>query len=166
MEMFVPESCLAEALEVLRYATDVFAGEPAAPTPRTKEKLDAHRLHEELVALRGAYTQHYPLFVRRLLPEDTLVSMGASTPESLYSISVFTYHPPEARAQYYAYCGWLARCMNALFNARLHWGKHFPLGAAETARAYPRLEAFKRICRALDPGGVFRNQYIARLLDM
>ena len=41
-----------------------------------------------------------------------------------------------------------------------------PLGATETARAYPQLEAFKRICRTLDPRGVFRNQYIARLLEM
>jgi FAD/FMN-containing dehydrogenase len=166
MEMFVAQSSLAEALEVLRYATDVFAGERTAPAPRTREKLEAHRLHEELLALRGSYTQHYPLFIRRLLPEDTLVSMGSSTPEPLYSISVFTYHGPGARAAYYAYCGWLAHCMSALFDARLHWGKHFPLGAAETARAYPRLEAFKRICRALDPRGVFRNQYIARVLGM
>jgi len=123
-------------------------------------------MHEELLALRGSYTQHYPLFIRRLLPEDTLVSMGSSTSEPLYSISVFTYHRPEARAEYYAYCGWLARCMSALFNARLHWGKHYPLGAAEAARAYPGLDTFKRICRKLDPNGVFRNQYIVRVLGM
>ena len=164
MEMFVPQSALAEALEVLRYATDVCAGEAGATSARIKEKLAASGLHEELLGLRGSYTQHYPLFIRRLLPDDALVSMGSSMSEPLYSISVFTYHAPGARAGYYAFCGWLARCMNALFGARLHWGKHFPLGAAETARAYPRLEAFKRICRTLDPRGVFRNEYIARVL--
>jgi len=166
MEIFVAESRLAEALDVLRYATEVFAGEATGPSAQLKAKLDAHNLHEELLGYQGSYTQHYPFFIRRLLPEDTLVSMGSSITEPLYSVSVFTYCKPQAREAYYAWCGWLARCMSVLFEARLHWGKHFPLGASEVGRAYPRLEAFRHICRALDPHGVFRNGYTARVLGL
>jgi hypothetical protein len=166
MELFVGESVLAEALEVLRYATDVFAGEPGAPSARIRQQLEGQGLHEELLACRGVHTQHYPIFVRRLLPEDALVSMGSSVTEPLYSISIFTYQRPRAREGYYRWCGWLARCMIALFGARLHWGKHFPVGVGEVARAYPRLEAFRQICSKLDPHGVFRNDYTARVLGL
>jgi FAD/FMN-containing dehydrogenase len=166
MELFVGESVLAEALEVLRYATDIFAGEPGAPSTLIAERLEAAGLHDELLACRGLHTQHYPFFVRRLLPEDALVSMGSSITEPLYSISVFTYQEPQAREGYYRWCGWLARCMNILFDARLHWGKHFPVGVGEVARAYPRLEAFRQICGKLDPRGVFRNEYTARVLGL
>jgi hypothetical protein len=110
--------------------------------------------------------QHYPYSIRRLLPEDALLSMGSSIDEPLYSISVFTYFRPGARSEYYAFCGWLARCMHALFGARLHWGKHFPLNAGHVASAYPALEAFKRICRRMDPRGAFSNAYTARVLGL
>jgi hypothetical protein len=166
MEFFVAESHLAEALMVLRYATEVFAGEPGGPTAQIKAKLEAHGLHEELLEYRGSHTQHYPFFVRRLLPEDTLVSMGSSITEPLYSISVFTYHSPGARQAYYRWCRWLARCMSALFAARLHWGKHLPLAAPEATRTYPRLKEFRQVCLALDPHGVFRNEYTARVLGL
>jgi len=164
MELFVPESRLAEALEVLRHATEVFAGEPSAPAPRVTAALQAHGLLEALLLHRGTHTQHYPFSIRRLLPEDTLLSMGSSVDEPLYSISVFTYARRSRREPYYAFCAWLARCMSELYGARLHWGKHFPLGKQDVALAYPGLEKFNHVCRAFDPHGVFRNGYIARVL--
>jgi L-gulono-1,4-lactone dehydrogenase len=166
MELFVPESRLAAALDVLRCATELFAGGGDALDGGTKAQLQAHGLYEELAHRRGTYVQHYPFFIRRLLPEDALVSMGSSASEPLYSVSVFTYSRPHGRDDYYAFCGWLARCMNALFGARLHWGKHFPLDAAQVAPLYPRLETFREVCRRTDPRGVFRNDYTARVLGL
>ena len=166
MELFVPESSLAEALDVLRYATEVFAGEGAAPPARVTAALDTHALHASLQRCRGLHVQHYPFSIRRLLPEDALISMGSSVAEPWYSISVFTYHGPDRRHGYYAFCGWLARAMHVLYGARLHWGKHFPLGAAESARAYPQLEAFRAFCRAADPHGVFGNRFTEEALGL
>ena len=164
MEFFVPQARLAESLALLRYATEVFAGEPADAAPQVTAALEAQGLLATLRLYRGSYTHHYPFSIRRLLPEDTLLSMGSGIGEPHYSISVFTYAKPGAREPYYAFCAWLARAMHGLFGARLHWGKHFPLGAAEVARAYPALPRFKEICRTLDPHGVFRNGFIARVL--
>ncbi|MFL5047547.1 MAG: D-arabinono-1,4-lactone oxidase, partial [Xanthobacteraceae bacterium] len=110
------------------------------------------------------YVQHYPFFFRRILRDETLISMTSGATEPFYSISVFTYLPPEKRQHYYAFCTWLARCMTALFAARLHWGKHFPLGVAEIEPLYPGLERFRQLCRATDPNGVFRNDYTKRVL--
>jgi hypothetical protein len=155
MELFVPESRLAEALQVLRHATEVFAGEQTPPPADIKARLEMHGLYAELLQARGSYVQHYPFSIRRLLAEDALVSMGSSIVEPLFSISVFTYERPAARAAYYRYCAWLARCMLELFGARLHWGKHFPLDPAEAAARYPRIDSFVRVCRMHDPRGVF-----------
>ena len=166
MELFVPESRLREAVEVLRCATEIFAGDAAAASEAVATKLSLHNLYGELTRHTGSYVHQYPFFFRRVLPEDTLISMASGTTEPMYSISVFTYLRPEARAPYYGYCLWLARCMNRLFGARLHWGKHFPLSEADIASAYPSLATFKELCRHTDPNGVFRNGYTKRVLGL
>jgi L-gulono-1,4-lactone dehydrogenase len=164
MEFFVPQSRVGEALEVLRCATEIFAGTTEGVGGRLQKTFHAHGLYAELLRHRGTYTHHYPYSIRRLLPEDALVSMGSSLTEPVFSVSVFTYSAPYEREAYYAFCGWLARCMYALFAARLHWGKHFPLGPDEIALAYPELETFRRACRAVDPEGTLRKGYAGRLL--
>jgi hypothetical protein len=164
MEFFIAESHVRDAVDVLRCATEVFAGEATSIAPDLARRLRALDLYEALVQSSGTYVQHYPFFFRRLLPEDTLISMASSTAEPVYSISVFTYYPPELRGEYYAFCSWIARCMSGLFGARLHWGKHFPVGAESIARGYPKLDAFKQLCRSLDPNGVFRNDYTKRVI--
>jgi hypothetical protein len=166
MELFVAESRLGDALDLLRYATDVFADEETQAPNGIAAALRAHGLAEEPERHRGGYVHHYPFFVRRVLPEDALISMASASAESMYSISVFTYHAPDARKGYYGFCLFLARAMNRLFGARLHWGKHFPLGEAEIACLYPDLERFRAHARATDPNGVFRNRFTARVLGL
>lgn len=166
MELFVAESKLAEAVAMLRSVTEVFAGAAGALPSEVEQRLRAVSLYDELLAQRGHYVHHYPFFFRRVLPEDTLVSMAASMTEPSYSISVFTYDRPGQRGQYYGFCSFLARALNRLVTARLHWGKHFPLQHADIAALYPRLETFRELCHRHDPAGVFRNSYTARVLGL
>lgn len=166
MEIFVPESRRDEAEDLLRCATDIFAGEAHSLAPEIKAKLRNVDLYDELVRNRGSYTHHYPFAFRRLHPEETLISMGSDAREPYYAISVFTYHKPQRRQQYYTFCFWLARCMTSLVDARLHWGKYFPLGLSHVAHAYPNLELFQRLCRKTDSNGVFRNDYTERVLGL
>jgi L-gulono-1,4-lactone dehydrogenase len=161
MEIFVPQSRLREALELLRGATHAFAGD--AVTPETEAILGVAGFD---ATLRGTYLHHYPFSIRRVLPEDTLLSMAGGAREPVYSISVFTYRWPRGRASYYTFCAWLARAVTRLYGARLHWGKHFPQAAQDVERLYPGLPAFKRVCGAVDPHGVFRNEYTRRVLGM
>lgn len=74
--------------------------------------------------------------------------------------------PRKAWSAYYAMCSWCARALHALFGARLHWGKHYPLGATEVFRMYPQLARFRELCRANDPAGVFRNDFTDRVLQL
>jgi FAD/FMN-containing dehydrogenase len=46
---------------------------------------------------------------------------------------------------------------------RPHWAKLHWLGQEEIARLYPELPAFRAICREMDPGGVFTNDYLEGL---
>jgi hypothetical protein len=166
MELFVAESKLADAVAVLRSVTKVFAGDVEPVPAQVEQRLRALGLHDELLAHRGRYVHHYPFFFRRVLPDDALVSMASSTTEPSYSISIFTYDPPGRRSQYYNFCSLLARALNRLVAARLHWGKHFPLQYADIAPLYPRLGAFRELCHRHDPGGVFRNAYTAKVLGL
>lgn len=166
MELFFPESKLKDAVGVLRAATEVFAGEDVKMDLKAEQQLRSIGMYDELQQHRGSYAQHYPFFFRKVLPEDTLISMGASSKEPQFSCSVFTYNKPEDRENYYQFCSFLAKALNKLSDARLHWGKHFPLTEKEIAPQYPELEKFKTLCRETDPKGVFRNDYTARVLGL
>ncbi len=48
---------------------------------------------------------------------------------------------------------------------RPHWGKMHTLDAAALAGLYPRWDDFRRVRAALDPRGIFLNDYLRRLLD-
>jgi FAD/FMN-containing dehydrogenase len=163
MEVFVLESRVVEAAALLRSAIAIFAGDATSVPEGVERELRAAGLYDGLMQLRGRHLHHYPVLFRRVLPEDVLVSMASGSDEPWFSFSLFTYCAPGKREAFYAVCDWCARAMHALCGARLHWGKHYPLGAEETARMYPDLERFRAICRATDPAGVFCNGFAERL---
>ena len=158
MELFVPASQLADALAIVRHAIAVFDGNDVEPDPAVEAALDRVGLLDELYRGAGSYTHHYPIFIRRVLPDDTLVSMTAGASEPFYTISLFCYHEP--RTAFYGLADFVARALNRLHRACPHWGKYFPLGYADIEEYYPRLPAFRAICDRHDPRGTFRNAYV------
>jgi xylitol oxidase len=48
--------------------------------------------------------------------------------------------------------------------ARPHWGKLFDVAPAQVATRYERLEEFVTLTSSMDPGGVFRNDFVNRYL--
>jgi FAD/FMN-containing dehydrogenase len=161
IEIFVPAAHLAQAAALVRVVIDMFAGTIANPDPVTAATLQRIGLYQELLQQHGTFTHHYPITFRRVLPDDTLISMTTGD-EVYYAISFITYHEPRDRFLAMADC--LARVMTCLFDARLHWGKYFPLDGADVARMYPLLAKFREICCQVDPRGVFRNTFAERSL--
>lgn len=52
----------------------------------------------------------------------------------------------------------------AAVDGRPHWGKLHSLGAARLAELYPRMADVRRVRAAADPGGLFANAYVDRVL--
>lgn len=162
LELFVPGSRLVEAsryLEcILKTADGLDTTLPEAQF-RTIEELG---LREDWKELQGTYTHHYPICFRKVLRDDTMISMSSGDEESWYAISLITYVEP--RDDFHRVAAFLGRSMRVLFDARIHWGKWFPLEAAEVGAMYPRLSEFRSVCRKYDPGGVFRNGFVQRVI--
>lgn len=114
--------------------------------------------------LSGCLTHHYPVVFRRILPDDTLISMASGSGEDWYSISLVTYAKP--RDDFFRVARFLAESMIRLFNARLHWGKWCPVTADQIEQQYPELPTFRTICRRFDPNGVFRNKFVNETLEI
>ena len=163
MEVFIPERKLDQAIELLRYATSVFAGLDVEMTGPLVQALKNQELYDELQSHRGTYTQHYPFFFRYVHPEDDMLGM-ASGSQAYFSCSVFTYFGPDNRDRYYRFCSWLGRALHRIVDARFHWGKHVPLGHQELSRVYPEMPRFRELAQATDPNGVFRNGFVNEVL--
>lgn len=165
MEIFVPEHRAREAFYLSRHLVAHFAGEMEAPPLHVPEVLQTLALDAELAEGHGSYTHHYPLLIRRVLPEDTLISMASGDTPWL-SISFFCYLPPARRAGFHRMAELIARVLVGGCEGRLHWGKYFPLSEREIAPGYPQLERFRAECRKVDAAGVFRNAFTERVLGL
>jgi hypothetical protein len=132
----------------------------------TRSNLAAALQHvrETIEQARDFYTHHYAICVRKVLPDDTLISMSSSRSstgpsEPSYAISLISYARPSARAGFLRFADELAREMVERFDARPHWGKYCPLTAADVERLYPQLGEFREACRQYDPCGRMRNAW-------
>jgi hypothetical protein len=159
-------------LEIFDGTADVPAGAVCAASMDWAAELENIGMHEELLERRGTFTFHYPITFRRVLPDDALISTSSGTESSsavsssaegpYYAISFITYVEP--RDRFLVLASFLARSMTRLFEARLHWGKYFPLSNLDVERVYPRLPEFRALCRQVDPNGVFRNDFTERVI--
>ena len=162
IELFVTRSNLQAALAHVQYAITVFGGQQAAnganePIP------DQYR---------GCYCHHYPICVRRILADDTLISMAspqadnhsANDQEDWYAISLISYELPSRRAGFFRFAEFLASSMQARFGARCHWGKYNPLDRSANEQLYPRLQEFRDVAQRFDPQRRFANDWLSEVL--
>jgi FAD/FMN-containing dehydrogenase len=158
LEVFVPRSRVIAASQLITDILQLADDATHQLTAQTTLLLTPHGLYESAQGLSGRFTHHYPICFRRVLPDDTLISMTAGAIEDWYAISLITYVQP--RDNFQAVAEFLARSLFILFQARIHWGKWFPLTQKEVTQQYRRLEEFRAIRDRCDPNGLFRNQFI------
>lgn len=164
IELFVRRDQLSAALDLARQAIEAFDGKTAAISPATADRLAELGLLDELRAAAGAYRHHYPICVRRVRPDDTLLSMSSGGEQDWYALSFISYARPAQRAGFTCFAVWLCRAMIALCNARPHWGKFAPLTRADVDRLYPAAEEFRELRRRFDAAGLFLNGWTRELL--
>ena len=165
MEVFIPEKNLTQAIPIIKALTDYFAGINNDLPPEIIEQAQEAKLSEDIKKLHNNYLHHYPIFIRKVFPDDTLMSMSSGN-EAYYALGFFTYNKESKRQSYYSYCYIMAKVLNRMFDARLHWGKYFPLGYEDISRVYPELSEFKSICQNFDSKGVFRNNFTDRVFGL
>ncbi len=165
IELFVRRPRLDDALHFAKEVLEVAGGVRSELSTDNQRRLGELGMQDDLAGLRGRYCHHYPICVRRVLPDDTLISMASGAGEDWYALSFISYGKPKDRGGFFLFAGFMARSMSGLFEARPHWGKVCPLDAGELASLYPRFSDFRALCHRFDPDGVFRNRWTASLLD-
>lgn len=165
MEMFVRREELAVALDFLRQTIVEFDGGQGFDDD-TRAVLQQFGLLEMLQVPRERYTHHYPVCVRRVIPDDTLISASSGGEDDFYALSLISYALPSERAGYFSFCDFLAPAMTALFRARCHWGKYCPSSSEEIASLYPRLPEFVAVCDQFDPQRRFANDWLESHLSL
>ena len=163
-ELFVTKSRLVEAIELVRQSLKYFDGDLDAFDANYRDLLRNANLLGQLDDQCGKYTHHYPICIRRVLPDDTLISMTAGAIEPSYALSFISYARPAERQGFFAFAEFMTQAMGVLFDARPHWGKICPLTANDAARLYSQLPEFCRTAGEFDEAGVFRNEWISRVL--
>jgi hypothetical protein len=165
IELFVRRDQLADALRFTQEAIKVAAGKESTLSADNQQKIDEHGMQESLDELQDQYCHHYPICVRRVLPDDTLISMASGGNQDWYALSFISYARPARRAGFSLFANFMAQSMSRLFQARPHWGKICPLEANELTALYPRFDSFRTVCASLDPKGVFQNDWTTALLE-
>lgn len=118
-----------------------------------------HHVLAELRALvpKLADPVAFPVEVRVAAADDIWLSTAQGRDSAYVAIHQFTGMP------YRDYFAGFASIV-AEVAGRPHWGKMHDLDAAALAKLYPRFEEFRRVRREVDPGGVFTNAYLDRVL--
>lgn len=153
IEFFVTRSKLEAALRCVKDTMIAFSGQP---------QVDSSVMVPE--AQIGTYCHHYPICVRRILSDETLLSMASPVAgdrdEDWYSISIISIEWPNRREGFVLLADFLASLLASRFDARCHWGKYNPLDRTSNERLYPKLEAFRNVVDRFDPQGHFANQWL------
>lgn len=162
-EVFVSASKLAEAIEFVTCLLRHAAGEEVSLSDSMHRQLADSGMLPLWDAAADSYVQHYPICIRKILPDDCLISM-ASGREPMYSISIVSYVTPKKRAGFFQVTETMTKALAHLFGGRPHWGKHHSFGRAEFQAVYPLFNDFRDIVRQSDPKGQFANEWLRNIL--
>lgn len=164
-ELFVPAPHMAHAAALVEWVLRWCGGdEPRLPDALAGDDVGL-RVEDDIEPLRGRYLHHYPITCRRVLADDTMISMSSGDAGvEWYAISLITYE--RDLGPFLRTMRWLASTMARAYGARPHWGKVCPLSTEELAALYPELPRFRAHCASLDPSHRFVNEFARMALGL
>lgn len=165
IEVFVTRGQVAAALDYVVWTLKHFGGEQAELPEHLRGQLQQAGKWSEIDQLKGTYLHHYPVCIRKVLADDTLISMASGTGEPYYALSFISYVHPSRRNGFGQFAAFLASTMATLFNARPHWGKFCPLPPQELRQLYPHFDQFAAICKQSGSTTAFTNAWLTKVLE-
>jgi L-gulonolactone oxidase len=120
------------------------------------------RLGEVLAELRAVVPrlEHpvlFPVEVRVAAADDVWLSTAHGRDTAYVAVHQYVGAP---RLEWFGAVGAIA----AAAGGRPHWGKEHHLDAASLRERYPCFDAFRRVRRDVDPGGLFTNAHLDHVL--
>lgn len=162
LEAFVARSQLVPATNFVREIINASDSVAYQVSESSESIIESTGLSADFEAIRGRFTHHYPICIRRVAPDDTLISPSAQADEDWYALSFITYVQP--RDDFYAFARLIGNGLHRKFAGRLHWGKWNPFTAKEIEECFEHVGRFKEVCEDFDPNGVFRNDFLSQKL--
>lgn len=174
LELFVQKTNLESAMSFVRQTLCVAAGTANSIDTSFRERLIRPGLEKELNEVSGTYCHHFPICVRKVLQDDTLISMASpadlaskeESPEAWYAITFTSFARSSDREAFEQLGRFLTRSMSTLFAARPHWGKLNYLQPDQLRELYPQFEVFQQLCQSYDPDGHFQNDWTSELASV
>ena len=123
---------------------------PARDFPAVLSEIQARMARER-------FNVHFPIECRFVRGDDIWLSPAYGRDSAYIAVHMYKGMPYE---RYF-------RAIEAIYQpygGRPHWGKLHTLDAATLASRYPHWDDFRRVRAALDPQGIFLNDYLRRLL--
>lgn len=172
LELFVQKSNLESAMSFVRQTLCVADGNDNAIDESFRERVVHSGLEKELHEISGTYCHHFPICVRKVLQDDTLISMAspagreskAESPEAWYAITFTSFSGSSDQDAFEKLGRFLTRAMASLFAARPHWGKLGYLQPDKHRALYPQFDIFQQCCETYDPDGHFQNDWTSEFL--
>ena len=155
----------ARALAAREFTDDswrVFCSNRAVRFVESEYAVPREVVADVLLALRDWVNRHdealpFPVEVRFLAADDVWLSTAYER-DTAY-VAVHQYRRMDHRRYFAAF-----EAIVAEHSGRPHWGKLHTLDAARLRPLYPRFDDFLRVREELDPGGLFRNDYLDQVL--
>lgn len=160
IEMFVTRSRLAAAMNFVTALIKYASGDHHSCVLPEIDSLRDCNAWSEVEAVFGSYSHCYPVCIRRVLPDETLMSMSADCEEDVYAISLISYLAPKEREGFDQFARLVCDLMIERFEARPHWGKVCPIRKEQVQKLYPGLPEFQAIANRCDPSHQFRNAWM------
>lgn len=172
LELFVQRSHLKSAMSFVQQTLCFAAGTDDSIDESFRTQLAGASLDNEWNNIAGTYCHHFPICIRKVMADDTLVSMASPSAratqeeshEPWYAITFTCYARKRDQAAFERLGQFLTRSMATLFGARPHWGKLNYLQPDQLRELYPHFAAFQQCSQTFDPDGNFQNEWTSELL--
>ncbi len=107
---------------------------------------------------RQQFAVHFPVECRFVHADDIWLSPAYQRESAYIAVHMYRGMPYQDYFQH-------IEAIFKRYQGRPHWGKMHTQTAESLAALYPRWHDFRRIRAALDPQGIFLNDYLRRLFD-